>query len=105
MASEHTKELLSNVDTVYLTYDKEFSDKYGRVLAYVWINPVNDVNSLDLIRDNMLNYIILADGYAENKVYAPNDMYADYFEIARTEAENSEQGLWQYEGYKALVEQ
>ncbi len=101
MASDYTKELLSNIDTVYLTYDVELKDQYDRMLAYVWIDKPTGKD--DEIKDKMLNYTILSDGYAINIVYAPNEKYASYFEEACKDAQTNERGLWQYDGYRNLV--
>ncbi len=88
MASDHTKELLKDVETVFLEYDEEKEDQYGRTLAYVYLS---DEGSLS---DSMLNAKILADGYALDKVYEPNHKYADVFHALRTVAESDEKGLW-----------
>lgn len=96
-ASEHTKGILEEVETLYLEYDKEHTDSYGRVLAYVWLSE--DSSSLA----NMLNAKLLADGYAVDKVYSPNDRYAQVFRDIRLDAEKKGFGLWEYDGYKVLV--
>lgn len=104
MASDYTKTLLSDIEYIYLTYDVETTDQYGRILAYAWLSQPENVDSVDEIENKMLNYIITADGYAVNKIYMPNCYYAMYLEEARTEAEEQGIGLWQYNGYKQLVE-
>jgi len=86
--SDNTKALLAGTDTLYLEYDKEKEDIYGRKLAYVWINN----NTSDI--SNMLNYKILETGYAKDKVYMPNDKYASEFEKACLTAQNNNAGLW-----------
>lgn len=97
MASDHTKELLDDVETLYLEYDEEVTDIYNRVLAYVWLSPdTSDVS-------NMLNAKILIDGYAVNKEYAPNTTYAAQFQELCTKAKTSETGLWIYPDYIALT--
>lgn len=97
MASEHTKEMLKNVDTLYLEYDVLPTDKYNRVLAYVWFS--SDASNIS----NMLNARILSDGYAMDKVYEPNHKYAKQFEAIRTRAMETNTGLWQYPEYYNLV--
>lgn len=97
MASDHTKELLSNVETLYLEYDEEAQDKYGRDLAYVWFNT--DTSDFS----NMLNAKILMDGYANVLTIAPNDKYADDFLNLKTTAYENRTGLWDYEGYIDLI--
>ena len=96
-ASTHTKELLHDVDTLYLEYDTQVTDKYNRTLAYVWLtNDTSDIN-------NMLNARILSDGYAVDKVYEPNHRYAEHFAQICQDANDAHAGLWQTEGYHALV--
>lgn len=96
-ASDHTKDILKDVDTLYLEYDVEATDKYNRTLAYVWL--VNDKSDIS----NMLNARILIDGYAIDKVYEPNHRYADTFATLCKTANETHTGLWQTEGYHALV--
>lgn len=102
MASEYTKELLADVRTLYLQYDVTKTDKYGRILAYVWLN--NNINTLSQsdICDNMLNAILVENGYAYDKVYMPNKEYSDVFAELRETAENSGTGLWQYPEFAEL---
>lgn len=97
MASNHTKEMLADVNTLYLEYDVQVTDKYNRTLAYVWFaEDTSDIN-------NMLNARILKDGYAVDKVYLPNQKYAKQFKQICKEANQSNAGLWADEGYRNLV--
>lgn len=98
MASEHTKILLKDVTTLYLSYDVQETDQYGRTLAYVWLTDTTENP-----KDNMLNAIILRDGYAVDKVYEPNKSYADTFKTICNEAVSNKLGLWQYKGYHTLT--
>lgn len=95
-ASDHTKEILQNTTTVYLEYDEEPTDKYGRTLAYVWLSADQEDIS------NMLNARILVDGYAMNKEYAPNLKYAEAFNELKTNAQSANAGLWAEEGFREL---
>ena len=100
-ASEYTKEILDGVKTVYLEFDQETSDVYGRVLAYVWLKS-GQSHTTESIGKYMLNGILVKDGYALDKVYAPNDRYSVNFTKLRIEAKESENGLWKYEEVKKL---
>lgn len=102
MASDYTKYLLADQTTVYLQYDQEREDQYERTLAYVWLSDDVDVSSDQDVRNHMLNAILVADGYAYDKVYEPNHAYADRFRQLRMEAEEQTVGLWQYQGFKDL---
>lgn len=70
-ASRFMKDLMSNVDTVYLEYDEAEFDQYNRTLAYVWI----DTGSTYI----MVNEIMLATGHARPVYIEPNLRYADTF--------------------------
>ena len=70
-ASAFMKELLADVDVVYLEYDEAQFDQYERTLAYVWI----DIDGSFV----MVNEIMLATDYAEPVYIKPNLRYADVF--------------------------
>ncbi len=74
-ASAFLKEYLADVDTVWLEFDVEARDQYERVLAYVWMNA----DGTDVGGD-MLNGIIVKNGYAEARAYEPNVKYQDALE-------------------------
>lgn len=103
MASEYTKTLLINVDELYLEFDNELEDVYGRVLAYVWLTPEGKANT-DTIGSEMINGILVKEGYAIDKVYGENDRYAISFSLLKEDATANSKGLWQYEEYRALSE-
>lgn len=96
MASAHTKDLLSSTTTLYLEYDEEVTDQYGRTLAYVWTN----LNTDDC--NNMLNYVIIRDGYAYHKEFKPNVKYSDLFNSTCKHAQKIKAGLWSYEEFEKL---
>ena len=70
-AAAFLKELLQVGTTVYLEYDtnERTFDRYGRVLAYVWLTETTSVES-SYIKENMVNAILLSKGYAS---YYPYD--------------------------------
>lgn len=72
-ASQFLKDLLENVDTVYLEYDEEQFDQYDRTLAYVWIDTGDTYI--------MVNEIMLATDHAEPVYIEPNLRYADTFRL------------------------
>lgn len=102
MASYYTKSILEGKDTIYLQYDVEKKDTYGRTLCYVWLEKEVDTDKAEDIESYMLNDILLRAGQAVNKVYMPNCMYADKFEADCKEAKENGTGLWEYEGFKEL---
>ena len=103
MASVHTKELLKDVKTVYLTFDNDLEDDYGRCLAYVWIVDV-DKDTTENIKNYSLNGMILRDGYAKEMEIAPNTKYAYSFSLIKQEAKNNNVGLWKDNDASELLE-
>lgn len=79
-ASEYTKELLDDVDIVYLQKDTSETDPYNRLLRYVWLEVPDNAFSMEEISDKMVNAILVKEGYAEAVYYAPDGMYSAYFE-------------------------
>lgn len=79
-ASEYTKDLLSNIETVYLEKDVSDVDKYNRLLRYVWLSkPEKNITKTE-INDKMLNAILLKDKQAEISTYPPDTKYCENFE-------------------------
>lgn len=91
-ASAYTKQMLSG-QTVYLETDAELRDRYGRLLAYIWLQqPVSDSDAE--VRTSMFNARLVLDGYAEQATYPPNVKYVDLFAVYVREAREAERGLW-----------
>lgn len=93
-ASEWTKNFLSNYRKLYLTYDEEKTDKYGRTLAYVWIQPDFDPEDVSDVKQYCLNALLLQNGMAEVTIYPPNDKYSSIFISLEQEAKNNNIGFW-----------
>lgn len=79
VASDYTKSLIAEGSTVYLQKDTSDTDKYNRLLRYVWIEKPTSVNDESEVKSKMLNAILLQNGYAEAKAYEPDTAYADLF--------------------------
>lgn len=103
MASDYTKNKLSDVSTIYLEYDKEKYDRYGRTLAYIWLKEDVDPSSPEDIKAHCLNAQLLMDGMAECVIYAPNDKNETLFRELEQTAINESTGLWQYNEYHNLT--
>lgn len=69
---------------VMLEFDVEKRDKYGRLLAYVFM-PSTQL---------FLNAEIIKQGYAEPMIISPNLKYGDYFRRLYQEARENKKGLW-----------
>ncbi len=84
IAKKHLRELLDNSEwTVFLEFDVQRRDKYGRLLSYV--------NTPD---GKMINIQMLKDGYAMLYTIPPNIRYADELRKAQYEAKEKCIGIW-----------
>lgn len=97
MTNEYVETLLENINTLYLEYDVSTIDTDGRTLAYVWFsNKPNEPGT------NMLNAILVKNGYADDVVYLPNNKYSDVFMNERVTAQKNETGLWKHDEISSL---
>lgn len=81
-AFEFTKKLVEG-ERVSLEFDVEKHDKYGRILAYVYLKDGTFVNAE-----------IVKQGYASLMTIPPNVKYADLFRRLYQEARINKRGLW-----------
>lgn len=91
-ASNYTKKQLEG-KKVYLELDVQHRDKYGRLLAYVWMSQPTKIDDRT-IREQMFNARLLLNGYAEQMTIPPNVKYADKFTVYVREAREAKRGLW-----------
>lgn len=80
-ASEYNKQLVEG-KLVYLESDIQDTDRYGRLLRYVWID------------EEMVNEILVREGYAFASSFPPNVKYQEKFNLLQKEARELEIGLW-----------
>ena len=81
-ASSFTKRLVEG-KKVRLEFDVEKHDRYGRLLAYVYLEDGTFVNGK-----------IVEEGYAQVMTIAPNVKYAQVFLKSEREARQKGRGLW-----------
>lgn len=86
-ASAFTKSILTNGKVVQLEFDLAQRDKYGRLLAYVYVDG------------KMLNEILLEKGFARLAVFPPNTQYVDEFGALQENAQTAGVGIWSVENY------
>lgn len=93
-ASDFTKSSLSN-RTVYLQKDVSETDKYGRLLRYVWLSrpETNEPTEKEII-DKMYNAKLIKGGYAQAYTYQPDSKYSELFVKLQKEARENYVGLW-----------
>ncbi|WP_317367021.1 stalk domain-containing protein [uncultured Tyzzerella sp.] len=93
-ASNFTKNQL-NGKKIYLQKDASDTDKYGRLLRFVWLNkPANITPTKDEIEKNMFNSILVKNGYANVSTYPPNVGYQQNFIELEKIAREKNLGLW-----------
>jgi endonuclease YncB( thermonuclease family) len=73
-------------ETVRLAGDAEPRDRYGRMLAYVWLED-----------GTFWNALLVAEGYAQQLTIPPNVTYAGLFRRLVGEARREDRGLWAQE--------
>jgi len=83
VVSNYSKEMLKGKH-VELEFDVEQRDRYGRLLAYVYIDG------------QMYNKLLLQKGYAKLATYPPNVKYVDDFTVLQKQARENKLGLWSY---------
>ena len=84
-ASDFAKHYLDG-ETVRLAGDAEPRDRYGRMLAYVWLED-----------GTFWNELLVAEGYAQQLTIPPNVTYAGLFRQLAREARQHDRGLWAQE--------
>ena len=80
-ASQRNKELVEGKQ-VQLEKDVSETDRYGRLLRYIWLNG------------RLINEQLVAEGYAFASVYLPDSKYQTVFQDAERQAREDNEGLW-----------
>lgn len=75
-ASAYLKSLIAPGQTLYLQRDVSETDRYGRLLRYVWVGQPIDADDPEEVAGKMLNAIIVKSGHAQAKDYAPDTRYS-----------------------------
>lgn len=79
---------LTKGKTAKLETDIQERDKYGRLLAYVYVNNI------------FVNLELIKQGYAQLLTYSPNVKYVDSFTKAQSQARQNSLGIWGTDGLK-----
>ncbi|MBB6447906.1 thermonuclease family protein [Bacillus benzoevorans] len=88
-AKEFTKNLVENAHKIELEFDiGPQKDKYGRLLAYVYVDG-------KLVQDELLRNGLARVAY----IYPPNTRYVDQFNAIQKEAQQKGIGIWEIESY------
>ena len=67
---------------VRLEQDASQTDKYGRLLRYVWVDDI------------LVNAELVRLGLARAQAYPPDTKYQDYLEQMELEAREASRGMW-----------
>lgn len=83
-ASNYTEELLVNANEIILEFDpkSDEKDKYGRILAWVWIDG------------ELLQQKLVAQGYAKVEYIYGDYLYLEILKQAEQDAKNKKIGIW-----------
>lgn len=80
LASDFTKSVVSAGQPVLLQKDTSDTDRYGRLLRYVWLVEPKDAKSAEEVTTKMLNAILVVNGHAIAKEYRPDTAYSLIFD-------------------------
>jgi len=83
-ASLQNKKLVEGKE-IYLEKDISQTDKYGRLLRYIYLEE-NDIS---------INEQLVREGYAVASNYPPDIKYQEKLRLAEQEARTNQKGLWQ----------
>ena len=83
VAAAYTKELLEDKE-IYILLDVQERDRYGRILAYVYLPD-----------GTFLNEHLLEEGYARTMTMPPNVAFKDLLIAAQNRARKAKKGIWQ----------
>lgn len=88
-SSQRTKELLTNASSIEMMLDKgEATDKYERMLAYIFVNG------------ELLQEILVREGLARVAyIHEPSTTYLAQLQAAQTQAKQQKIGIWSIDGY------
>ena len=78
---------------MYLEKDVSNTDKYGRLLRYVWMNIPSNIDD-ENIQKNLFNAQLLLEGYAKLATYPPDVKYVDYLKNYQEISRKENKGLW-----------
>lgn len=80
-ATEKNRTLVEE-KTIRIVKDTSETDKYGRILRYVWVGDV------------FINELLVRQGFAQVSTYPPDVAHKDLFIEAQRQAKENKKGLW-----------
>ena len=88
-ASNKNKELVEG-KMIRMEKDVSETDKYGRLLRYIWLVEPHATKSSELF----VNDFLVRQGYAYASTFPPDVAYSKQFVVAQQEARENNRGLW-----------
>ncbi|MFM9414503.1 thermonuclease family protein [Peptococcus simiae] len=94
-ASDYVKSILKEGQEVFLERDVSDTDRYGRLLRYVWINsPISNQMGQADVQADMVNGILVSEGYAAPATFPPDVKYEKVFADLSKQPRKEGFGLW-----------
>ena len=97
-ASAYTRRLLLVGSSLWVEVAEETHDRYGRLLAYLWLVEPPDGRQLALpnvLAKDLVNARILERGWGEVLIIKPNVAYRSQYEALQRQARLNQRGIWQ----------
>jgi len=88
-ASNKNKELVEG-KMIRMKKDISNTDKYGRLLRYVWLADTSATSTAELF----INDYLVRQGFAHASTFPPDVAYSKQFIEAQSEAQKNNKGLW-----------
>ena len=79
-AYAYTKGYFTRNQVIFLEFDSDKYDKYGRTLAYVWLTDMCDTSKMEEFEQYCYNAIVLKNTQCEAVYYFPNGKYREWLE-------------------------
>lgn len=79
---------------IYASFDLEHKDKYGRYLVYIWTQVPVQADDMKELKQSLLNYKMIKEGYAEALYVKPNGKYKELMFAEEKKAREAELGMW-----------
>ena len=91
-ATEYIRNILLN-QTVYLEKDNSETDKYDRLLRYIWLEIPEVIDLKSIVQWNV-SALLLAQGYGSFIIVGDDNKYADIFSALEDQTKIQNTGMW-----------
>ncbi|NLY09782.1 MAG: hypothetical protein GXZ11_07845 [Tissierellia bacterium] len=102
-ATDYTKAALLG-KTIWLQKDVSETDRYDRLLRYIWTEaPASDNPTAEEVKNHTINAKLVGLGLAYSKTYKPDNKYNHIFDELQASAKEQKLGIWSKEQEANLV--